>query len=301
MRLTAQLGLRPDLHVVSREERVRSRQRMLPPPLRDEAPRAWTLLSALCTPALAGVLARVLDRPPDLVAERWPDLLQRRPPYVAFACGWHYVQARARLDPAPELIAAPVLADARYQDRPRYFSELVVRADAPYETIEDLRDACCAFNEEISFSGCILPAAWLTRRGWSRLPFARLVKTGSHARSLELILQGRVDAAPVDSWVLDMARRAHPEVASRLRVLERFGPAPPPPVFGRGLGRTHATLTTRLSSLSDSADGRELLAAAGLARFVPTCDADYEPLRRAIVDAKRLSWTTRDGRPPELA
>jgi phosphonate transport system substrate-binding protein len=260
--------------------------------------RAWTLLCTSCTPAFEAIVEHLLGPSSRLATATWPQLCAERPPYVAFACGWHYVQARQHQNPPPRLLAMPQLADPRYAGRPGYFSELVVRTDARHLSLHDLHDASCAFNEEISFSGRFLPAAGFVQRGWARLPFAHLVRVGSHQRALELVVQGHVDAAPVDSWVLDLYRRAHPAAAARLRVLERFGPAPPPPVFGLGLGRAHAPLVSKLLQLSDTAQGRALLDAAGIERFVDADDRDYDPLREAIATAQRLPWTTRDGHPP---
>jgi phosphonate transport system substrate-binding protein len=266
---------------------------------------AFNLLSPLCTEAFAAIAARVLDSGarkaflPGLREASWPELLRQPAPWLAFGCGWHYVQARKRLGPTVEAIVAPVLADARYDDRPGYFSELVVRVDAPYERLEELSEASCAFNEERSFSGCILPAASLVRRGWSRLPFARLVRAGSHRQALDWVAQGLVDAAPVDSWVLDLYRRAEPASATRLRVLDRFGPAPPPPVFGRSVPRER--LRAHLVGMSTSSDDRALLPTAGIARFVPTSDHSYDPLREAILVARSIAWTGCDGQPPDCS
>ena len=257
------------------------------------------LLSPLCTEAFSAIATRAFERGAALEEETWAEVLHRPPPWIAFGCGWHYVQARTLLEAEAELVAAPVLADARYEDRPSYFSELVVRVDAPYRGLEDLRDATCAFNEERSFSGCILPAASLVRRGWSRLPFARLVRVGSHRRALDWVAEGRADVAPIDSWVLDLHRRIDPRAAARLRVLERFGPAPPPPVFGCGLGSSREQLVDALAGLATSVSGRSLLAAVGVARFVPTSDRTYDSLREAILTARELPWTARDGRPPQ--
>src|SRR3954451_13555626 len=49
---------------------------------------------------------------------------------VGFICGLPYVEL-IRQQPAPvELLAAPVLAGARYRGRPVYFSDVIVRHDS---------------------------------------------------------------------------------------------------------------------------------------------------------------------------
>src|SRR5579859_5505880 len=57
---------------------------------------------------------------------------------VGFICGLPYVNL-ADQSPAPiELIAAPVLQGERYQDKPIYFSDVIVHRDSPYHTFDDL-------------------------------------------------------------------------------------------------------------------------------------------------------------------
>lgn len=60
--------------------------------------------------------------------------------------------------------------------------------------------------------------------------FDRLIPSGSHAASLELVLSGWASAAAVDSNVL---RLADPAVKGRLNVLSTWGPFPVQPLVVR--------------------------------------------------------------------
>jgi hypothetical protein len=53
----------------------------------------------------------------------------------------------------PHLLAAPVPSPARYQGRPIYFTDLVVRADSDYRTLEDTFGGRIAYSIEHSHSG----------------------------------------------------------------------------------------------------------------------------------------------------
>ena len=72
---------------------------------------------------------------------------------VCWMCGWPYALRADSPSAGLDLIAAPVMADPRYLDRPVYFSDVVVRADSRFTAFEDLRGAAWAYNEPMSHSG----------------------------------------------------------------------------------------------------------------------------------------------------
>ena len=103
---------------------------------------------------------------------------------VAFVCSPPLVWLKG----AVEAIAAPVLADPRFNGRPLYSSEVVVRSDSPYRSFEDLKGSRWAVNEPSSWSGYWVV---LERVGaWSY--FREVVEAGFHQRSLRLVAGGEV-------------------------------------------------------------------------------------------------------------
>src|SRR5262245_55229439 len=54
---------------------------------------------------------------------------------ICFLCGLLYIQKADLLEP----LAAPVLQGERYGGRAIYFSEVIVRADSPFQSFADLR------------------------------------------------------------------------------------------------------------------------------------------------------------------
>src|SRR5262245_27135054 len=56
---------------------------------------------------------------------------------VSFVCGLAYIELAGRL--GREALAAPVLRGTRYRGRPVYFSDVIVRAEAPFRKFADLR------------------------------------------------------------------------------------------------------------------------------------------------------------------
>lgn len=80
---------------------------------------------------------RMFD-PKDSSREIWPDplaLVDASQLEAAFLCGLAYTQRDQHL----ELLAAPVLLEERYRGQAIYFSDIIVRADSPYHSFQDLR------------------------------------------------------------------------------------------------------------------------------------------------------------------
>src|SRR2546426_1611606 len=72
---------------------------------------------------------------------------------VGFICGFPYVQMADSSSCPVELLVAPVLQGERYQHRPIYFSDVIVRNDSPYTSFNDLQGCTWAYNQRVSHSG----------------------------------------------------------------------------------------------------------------------------------------------------
>jgi phosphonate transport system substrate-binding protein len=107
-----------------------------------------------------------------------------------------------------------------------------------------------------------------------------LLAAGSHEASVELLLEGDVDAAAVDSTVLDLLRRRDPSLASRLRIIERWGPSPSPPwvVSATVPAALRAALRAALLAMAHDPRGRSVLPTGLTSRFAAVTDADYDPV-----------------------
>ncbi|MBO0781236.1 MAG: PhnD/SsuA/transferrin family substrate-binding protein, partial [Ktedonobacteraceae bacterium] len=123
-----------------------------------------------------------------------------------FICGLAYTHL-AQQQPNPvELAAAPILIGERYQHKPRYYSDVVVRQSSRFQNLDDLRGCTWTYNEVASHSGYTLVHSTLLERGYPAPAdyFGRSMESGSHAHSLRLVLDGLADAAAIDSHVLDV-------------------------------------------------------------------------------------------------
>jgi phosphonate transport system substrate-binding protein len=76
-----------------------------------------------------------------------------------------------------------------------YRSVLLVRADSPYRTLDDLRGRTLMFTERLSASGFLVPYYELSEQGYdpSRF-FGRLGFSGGHPQAVAAVLDGHADA-----------------------------------------------------------------------------------------------------------
>lgn len=203
---------------------------------------------------------------------------------AVFTCGLPYVRKADSNPPLLSLMAAPVMLGARYCDKPVYYSDVIVRADSPYQTFEDLRDTTFAYNEVHSLSGYMLPCYHLLTLGETGRFFAKTVRSGSHALSMEWVEEGRVAAAAIDSVVLEMEIAQRSERAWSLRVIENMGPTTMPPVAAsNGLpDNLSEPLRQALLNMHTTEQGWTILREGDVRRFAPVVDADYDPIRHIL-------------------
>lgn len=215
---------------------------------------------------------------------------------AAFMCGWPYTVRRDRGDPV-EPLAAPVFNGARYQGRPCYFSDVVVAMDSAFSAFADLLGARWAFNEPGSHSGFNVIRHHLDRLGHRSSYFGSALEAGSHAEAIRMVLDGRADAAAIDSRVLEVERAQAPGRAAGLRVVEVLGPSPTPPLVVRTTvpEDIRRNLQAALTGMHESPAGRAVLSGSDIARFVAVTDADYDPIRRMTERARGVELATPQG------
>jgi phosphonate transport system substrate-binding protein len=200
---------------------------------------------------------------------------------ICWICGWPYAIKADRPNSKVELLVVPVPAGKRYAGRPIYFSDVVVRSASRYRTFSDLQGSRWAYNEPRSHSGYNLVRYYLSCAGVGEGYFGRVVESGAHRVSLEMILDDRVDGSAIDSTVLDWEMRHHPEIRSEIRIIEILGPSPAPPwVVSKSLSvDVRAALQTILLSMHKTERGRAVLAVGHIDRFVTAQDEDYDVIR----------------------
>ncbi|GAB4563319.1 MAG: phosphate/phosphite/phosphonate ABC transporter substrate-binding protein [Anaerolineae bacterium] len=228
---------------------------------------------------LQELLAQRFGRPVELVQRRTyaetNELIRRGEVDLAFVCTRAYVVGHREF--GMTLLAAPEVNGER-----SYHSAIIVRAENPAQTVDDLRGGVFAFTDPLSTSGYLYPVVYLKEIGETPESFfRRTMFTYSHDRAIYAVFEGVADAAAVDSLVLDYAMERDPRLRDGLRVLHLSPPfGMPPVVIGPGVRpQTAALLKEFLLTLQDSPEGRIALESLGVDHFVPVQDEEYDSVR----------------------
>ncbi|MBI4788679.1 MAG: PhnD/SsuA/transferrin family substrate-binding protein [Chloroflexi bacterium] len=210
---------------------------------------------------------------------------------VCWICGLPYVWKADRENSLVELLAAPVMQASRYQDRPIYFSDVVVRRDGPFQAFADLRGASWAYNERGSHSGYNVVRYHLATLAENSAYFGKVVESGAHQTSLGMILDRQVDASAIDSTVLELELERQPGIQAEIRIIGTLGPSPMPPwLVSKAVPEPRrAKLRRTLLNMHHDAQGRAILATARIARFAAVTDRDYDAIREMARLAEQVT------------
>jgi len=258
--------------------------------------RFATFLAPNMVPVYRFLAARIgdrLGRPVELMVGASFDQFGRGEADFGVICGLPYVWLADRRPPPVEPLAAPVLAGARYDSRPVYYSDVIVRHDSPIGSLEELRGRSWAYNEPASHSGHTVTLHSLVRMGARPGFFGRVVEAGFHQRAIRLVHSGAVDAAAIDSQVLAVEVRDHPDLAS-LRVVGSFGPSTIQPVVAASHlpSRLKDQIRNLLIELSDDPTARTALDHGLIDRFTVIDDGAYDDIRAMLAVIEAAGWTS---------
>lgn len=238
--------------------------------------RIWEILLFRAA-GMAGISLEVIAYPaPAPLPELW-----RRPDMgCVFMCGWPFRQS----DPRPQIVAAPIPV-AGPCSGPRYCTDMVVDATRPWTRIEETFGGRIAWTDEGSHSGFNAPRHLLSgmRGGKARLYSEAVGPLITPRASLESVLSGRADVAPLDSYFHQLLARHEPGTAGRLRVVARTECAPIPPLVASATADRGAVaaLGAALVEFSDAPANAPLLEELCLAGFASVPDPEVYSLAEA--------------------
>ena len=224
-----------------------------------------------------GITAELITEP------HWQErehLLDTGDVQVGWICGLQFARKRLSNPDHLELLAAPVMSNPRYGQRPVYFSDVIVHSDSPFTKFEQLRDTSWAFNEPGSHSGVNIVRQSLANMGNDERFFGRAIETGSHLNAIDAVVNGLADWAAIDSTAFDVAVAEKPVLRQSLRVIAQLGPSPMPPL----VVTTAVPATTRhamrsiLLGMENCESGRTILSNAYMLKMATVWPEDYMSL-----------------------
>ena len=233
---------------------------------------------------VAARVGRALGTPTQLIEGDGFEQLGDGSVDVAFLCGLPYVRLCRERPGMLRPLAAPVLDEARYHDRPVYFSDVIVRRESPFRSFADLRGHSWAYNDPDSFSGCLLVRHHLLQMGETEAFFGRLAFSGRHQESIRKVLDGEVDGSAIDSQVLAVEVLRNPYFAGEFRVIAILGPSTIPSVVATaGVPKdVQARLCDALCELGRDPVSRNVLASGLIRRFTPIDDRAFDDIRQKL-------------------
>jgi len=236
----------------------------------------------------AGVALTYIDHPaPAPLEELW----SRGDLAATFMCGFPYASAT----PRPLLVAAPVPSPPRYDRRPVYCTDFVVRADSGIERLRDAFGRRIGWTVAHSQSGFNAVRHHLLgyRHDQSERLFAESVgPLVTPRRVIEAVIDGAIDVGPLDSYVHDLLQRHEPATASKLRTVESTAMTPVPPLIASPSTPPDTIERLRRSLLASATEpeARPILEELLLAGFALVASTDYDQLLAQAKEAAAAGY-----------
>lgn len=182
------------------------------------ATNAWWsgMAAALRRAGIEGVPRQLIRVDNVVTVWRDPNLL------LSQTCGYPLVHDMAGI---LQPVATPIY-DAPGCDGPSYSSAIVVSAEQSANDISALRGAVCAINRPDSQSGYNCLRAVLSPLAEGKPFFTRVIETGSHTHSLEMISRGDADVCAIDCVTHTLLTRHRPQALANTRILGYTAQAP---------------------------------------------------------------------------
>jgi ABC-type phosphate/phosphonate transport system substrate-binding protein len=231
-------------------------------------------------------LARSSGVPLDVIEHaypaRLPDLWARPDLGAAFVCGWPYASRLRDL----QIVAALIPRLARAGGRAVYWTDMVVKADRPFRKLEDTFGGRIAFTGKDSHSGFNAVRRLLMQHAFTRpdaLYSSAIGPLVTPRRSLESVLSGDADIAPVDAYAHALLRRHCPELTAGVRTIAMTDVAPIPLLVA-------SAATAALIGAGRDPTARELLDDLVLEGFAEVEAREYDVTQSWAGDAERAGW-----------
>jgi ABC-type phosphate/phosphonate transport system substrate-binding protein len=242
-------------------------------------------------------VARRAEIPLDVIDHRAPaplaTLWGRADLGAAAMCG--YPLATWPGDSRPMPIAAPAPSPEPFAGRAVYWTDIVVRADSPFEDDDDLAGKRFGWTAEDSQSGFQAPrgdfAARALARG-GRFFGSTVGPLVTPRRVVGSIIDGSIDAGPLDAYWHTLLRLHEPETASALRVIARTEETPIPCFVASNATpeSVRERLVQAFVAAGEAAELRDLQAPLAIARFEPIGIGAYEILSKRAREVDALGY-----------
>ena len=207
----------------------------------------------------------------------------------AFMCGYPFATWASKTIARPRVLAAPLPISTRYRAEPVYCTDVVVRADSSYASIDALGDAPFGFTVEHSQSGFRAPRKMFDR--FVRKNAMRFIGPLHTPRGVvDALFDRRIEAGPLDAYWHDLLCLHEPETAARLRTIATTPMTPIPPLVCAAAvpPASRQSVTDALLRVASDPALAELRDALLLRGFTSIAEDDY----RILADDERAATSS---------
>lgn len=242
--------------------------------------------------AIADEVGKQLGIETELVVETSYESCAKDLNDVCFVCSLPYVLfERQGISPSVP-IAAPVLLGKRYDDKPVYFSDVIVNKKSKSKSFADLKGKSWAYNEPLSHSGYGITRYTLVKMGETNGFFSKVVEAGFHEESIKMVARGEIDASAIDSQVLEVAMRNDPSLEKSIKIIDTLGPSTIQPVavskrLSKKMGRD---ILKVLLSLHQNPQIKKYLKGGRVKKFVPVNAESYDDIRMMLAKCEEVNF-----------
>jgi len=235
---------------------------------------------------IAGFLSKKLKRPIEFIGKMDYESINSSVKSgrfdLAFICGYPYILLKEE-NKKISLLVGPVINSTRYQNKPIYFSDLIVKRISEINSIKDLKGKIWAYNEELSNSGYNLPRAFMIQNNLNNGYFGKIIRSGAHENSIDYVRNGTADFSFVDSLILDYELVHDLKLRNEIKIIKSLRPTGVPPLVAAS--HVNEKLKNKiiqiLSTMHLDREGLKILKLGNLKRFDKLKDSDYDSIRKA--------------------
>ena len=240
-------------------------------------PQVATLWRGLLAAVLAeaGEPVDIVDHaPPAPISELWS-----RPDKAAvFMCGLPYSLAT----PRPALVVAPIPSPRAYGGRACYWTDVVVRADSPFQTLEQTFGHRLALTTPESQSGyAALLHALMPYAGDKPLYREIIEPRFTPMGALTAVIEKKAEVAPLDSYAFALLAKYSSELTAQIRVIKGTEPTAVPALVASS--SASPKLTAAFLAAGTKPSVRSLMDQLLLASFARPEVRAYDALRERFL------------------
>jgi phosphonate transport system substrate-binding protein len=242
---------------------------------------------------LFSALADQVNLPAEVtVAEDWigiSEALRSRTLDVAWLGPWGYVLAKHN-DPSLQAIAT-----VKYKDQPTYYSVLMARADAPFNTLDEAialsqqgTKLKISLADVGSTSGWLVPQAEFKRRNLDPKAVFDYNEGASHAAQAIAVLSNQVDIASDYDRNLDVLTDEGKIDKRQIKIIWQSDPLPNDPIVVRGDFPADIKAKLQQALVNLTPEQTETLLPKNYTGFVESDGSNYGPIQQAGLSVGKL-------------